>query len=88
MSTTEESTDAAEDLFDAIADAAAAAQQPQTVTEGDRIADERFVVAAFDDAASKHTWEDTRGKHVLCEWFDSEKSTYLFISVQTIENDN
>ena len=68
MSTTEESspaTDAAEDLFDAIADAAAAQQQPQTidegVTEGDRIADERFVVAAFEDAASKHTWEGTRG---------------------------
>ena len=56
MSSSDGSAADAEVIFDAIADAAAAAPPIiQNVTEEDRITDERFVVGAFEAAASRHT---------------------------------
>ena len=52
----------AEDIFDAIADSASTAPPIiENLSEEDRIADERFVVGAFEAAASNHTWQSDRG---------------------------
>ena len=52
----------AEDIFDAIADSASTAPPLiENLSEEDRIADERFVVGAFEAAASNHTWQSDRG---------------------------